>query len=144
MCHRTPGTLSSNVAGASHGLKFQVRLKDGFAWERSLWDTLAGFAESRSLERSGFALYGGEHGRDELKDSDQISEDSTRKNLGCCYRGGFLFDFSYLMRLDGTEEWRALIEIPRPRYACILSLTSRREDRRLLHAPSLLSSKLGR
>ena len=36
MCHRTPGTLSSNVTGASHGLKFQVRLKDGFAWERSL------------------------------------------------------------------------------------------------------------
>ena len=24
------------VTGASHGLKFQVRLKDGFAWERSL------------------------------------------------------------------------------------------------------------
>ena len=84
------------MTGASHGLKFQVRLKDGFAWERSLWDALAGFAESRSLERSGFALHGREHVREELKDSDQISEDSTRKNLGFCYRGGFVFDFSCL------------------------------------------------
>ena len=56
-----------------------MRLKDGFASERLLWDTLAGFAESRSLERSGFALHGGEHGREELKDSDQISEDSTER-----------------------------------------------------------------
>ena len=79
---------------------------------RSLWDTLAGFAD------------GGDHGRTELKDSDQISEDSTRKNLGFCYRGGFVFDFSCLLRLDGTEEWRALIELPRPRYACVLSLPS--------------------
>ena len=36
---------------------------------RSLWNALAGL-KSRLLERSGFAITGGEHGREELKDSD--------------------------------------------------------------------------
>ena len=53
------------VTGASHGLT-----RSG---TRSL------VLNSRSLERSGFAITGGEHGREELKDSDQISEDSTER-----------------------------------------------------------------
>ena len=79
------------MTGASHGLT-----RSG---TRSL--VLIG----RSLERSGFAITGGEHGREELKDSGQIS---NCKNLGFCYRGGFVFDFSCLVRLDGTEEWWVL------------------------------------
>ena len=33
---RSEDENNNDVTGASHGLKFQVRLKDGFAWERSL------------------------------------------------------------------------------------------------------------
>ena len=47
------------VTGASHGLKFQVRLKDGFAWERSLWDTLAGFAGKPLARTLGFRFHCG-------------------------------------------------------------------------------------
>ena len=55
------GMIRVCVTGASHGLA------------RSETRSLV-LLESRSLERSGFAITGGEHGREELKGSDQISD----------------------------------------------------------------------
>ena len=51
--------LQRAVTGASHGLKFQVRLKDGFAGARSLWDTLAGFARKPLARTLGFRFHCG-------------------------------------------------------------------------------------
>ena len=52
------------VTGASHGL--------AHSGTRSLVLLKAARSNAR------VSLHGGEHGREELKDSDQISEDSTR------------------------------------------------------------------
>ena len=63
--YTTISATVSNVTGASHGLA-----RSG---------TLSLVLIDRSLERSGFGITRGEHGREELKDSDPISEDSTER-----------------------------------------------------------------